>query len=112
MPKERRSRAWSVRLVLLAFSSRWARYPIAVTIIAIVVGIRAYVIPGWSLAHPYLLFYPAIMLAGWLGGFGPGVLAGWWFAPDTGAPSGPAGVVSVDESRARAARRHTDSRPP
>src|SRR2546422_10772154 len=75
MPKERRSRAWSVRLVLLAFSSRWARYPIAVTIIAIVVGIRAYVIPGWSLAHPYLLFYPAIMLAGWLGGFGPGVLA-------------------------------------
>src|SRR3989442_13087540 len=75
MPKERRSRAWSVRLVPLAFSSRWARYPFAVTIIAIVVGIRAYVIPGWSLAHPYLLFYPAIMLAGWLGGFGPGVLA-------------------------------------
>src|SRR2546430_14958620 len=75
MPKERRSRAWSVRLVPLAFSSGWARYPIAVTIIAIVVGIRAYVIPGWSLGHPYLLFYPAIMLAGWLGGFGPGVLA-------------------------------------
>src|SRR3989442_15726280 len=74
MPKERRSRAWSVRLVPLAFSSGWARYPIAVTIIAIVVGIRAYVIPGWSLAHPYLLFYPAIILAGWFGGFGPGVL--------------------------------------
>src|SRR2546425_9216601 len=74
MPKERRSRAWSVRLVLLAFSSRWARYPIAVTIIAVVVGIRAYVIPGWSLSHPYLLLYPAIILAGWFGGFGPGVL--------------------------------------
>ena len=44
-------------------------------IVVIVVGIRAYVIPGWSLSHPYLLFYPAIMLAGWLGGFGPGVLA-------------------------------------
>ena len=64
-----------MRLVSLAFSSGWARYPIAVAIIAIVVGIRAYVIPGWSLAHPYLLFYPAIMLASWLGGFGPGVLA-------------------------------------
>jgi len=51
------------------------RYTIAVAIVVIVVGIRAYVIPGWSLSHPYLLFYPAIMLAGWLGGFGPGVLA-------------------------------------
>jgi len=48
---------------------------IVVAIVVIVVGIRAYVIPGWSLSHPYLLFYPAIMLAGWLGGFGPGVLA-------------------------------------
>jgi K+-sensing histidine kinase KdpD len=45
-----------------------------VAIVAIVVGIRAYVIPGWSLAHPYLLFYPAILLAS-LGGFGPGMLA-------------------------------------
>jgi len=64
-----------VRLAPLAFSSRWVRYTIAVAIVVIVVGIRAYVIPGWSLSHPYLLFYPAIMLAGWLGGFGPGVLA-------------------------------------
>jgi len=64
-----------VRLAPLSFSSRWARYTSAVAIVVIVVGIRAYVIPGWSLSHPYLLFYPAIMLAGWLGGFGPGVLA-------------------------------------
>jgi K+-sensing histidine kinase KdpD len=64
-----------VRLAPLAFSSGWARYAIAVAIIVIIVAIRAYVIPGWSLAHPYLLFYPAIILAGWLGGFGPGVLA-------------------------------------
>ena len=63
------------RVTTLAFSSRWARYTSAVAIVVIVVGIRAYVIPGWSLSHPYLLFYPAIMLAGWLGGFGPGVLA-------------------------------------
>ena len=63
------------RVTPLAFSSRWARYTSAVAIVVIVVGIRSYVIPGWSLSHPYLLFYPAIMLAGWLGGFGPGVLA-------------------------------------
>src|SRR3989442_12665471 len=100
MPKERRSRAWSVRLVPLAFSSGWARYPIAVTIIAIVVGIRAYVIPGWSLAHPYLLFYPAIILAGWFGGFGPGVLvtilaalslAVLWRPPAHSSPIQPVG---------------------
>src|SRR3989442_13604981 len=61
-------------LVPLVFSSGRLRYPIAVHVIAMVVGIRAYVIPGWSLPHPYLLFSPAIILAGWFGGFGPGVL--------------------------------------
>jgi K+-sensing histidine kinase KdpD len=44
-------------------------------IIAFIVVIRAYVIPEWSLTHPYLLFYPGIILAGSLGGFGPGLLA-------------------------------------
>jgi len=51
------------------------RYTIAVALVVIVVVIRVYVIPGWSLAHPYLLFYPAILLASWLGGLGPGMLA-------------------------------------
>src|SRR3989442_7504916 len=46
MPKDRRNRAWSMRLIALAFSSGWARYPITVAIIAIVLGIRAYVMPG------------------------------------------------------------------
>ena len=32
-------------------------------------------IPDWSLSHPYLVVYPAIVVAGWFGGFGPGVLA-------------------------------------
>ena len=64
-----------MRLGPPVFRSRLARYTIAVVIVAIVVGIRAHVIPDWSLAHPYLLFYPAIILAGWRGGFGPGVLA-------------------------------------
>ncbi len=63
-----------MKLAPRAFRSRWARYTIAVAIAAIVVGIRTYVIPEWSLAHPYVLFFPAILLAG-LGGFGPGMLA-------------------------------------
>jgi len=55
--------------------SRWARYTSAAAIIAVIVVIRASVIPEWSLTHPYLLFYPGIILAGCVGGFGPGLLA-------------------------------------
>jgi len=47
-----------VRLVSLAFSSGWARYPIAVAIIAIVVGIRAYVFRAGASRTRILLFYP------------------------------------------------------
>jgi len=55
-----------------------------------VVILRSYALPQWSLGHPYVLFYPAVILAGWLGGFGPGVfatvlsafaLAYLWFPP-------------------------------
>ena len=55
--------------------SRWARYVTSAAIIAVIVGIRASVIPGWGLTHPYLLFYPGIIFAGWVGGFGPGLFA-------------------------------------
>jgi K+-sensing histidine kinase KdpD len=55
--------------------SRWARYVTSATIIAVIAAFRVYVIPGWSLTHPYLLFYPGIIVAGWVGGFGPGLLA-------------------------------------
>ena len=51
------------------------RYGLSVALIVAIIAIRRLVIPDWSLAHPYLLFYPAIMLAGWYGGFGPGFLA-------------------------------------
>jgi len=51
------------------------RYGLSVAAVAVVVVARMVVVPAWSLAHPYLLFYPAIMLAGWFGGFGPGALA-------------------------------------
>ena len=50
-------------------------YAASFALIAAVVLLRWFVIPDWSLAHPYLLFYPAIIAAGWYGGFGPGVVA-------------------------------------
>jgi K+-sensing histidine kinase KdpD len=50
-------------------------YGASVALIAVVVVVRWFLIPHWSLAHPYLLFYPAIIAAGWYGGFGPGVVA-------------------------------------
>ncbi len=50
-------------------------YALSVAIVTVVIAIKRFVLPAWSLAHPYLSFYPAIILAGWYGGFGPGVLA-------------------------------------
>jgi K+-sensing histidine kinase KdpD len=51
------------------------RYGLSVIAVALVVVVRMALAPAWSLAHPSLLFYPAIILAGWFGGFGPGALA-------------------------------------
>src|SRR2546430_6983406 len=50
-------------------------YALSVAIVTVVIAIKSFVLPAWSLAHPYLSFYPAIILAGWYGGVGPGVLA-------------------------------------
>ena len=55
--------------------SRLAAYGASVVPLLAVVALRWLVMPDWSLAHPYLLVYPAIILAGWYGGFGPGVVA-------------------------------------
>ncbi|PYO21630.1 MAG: hypothetical protein DMD85_13575 [Candidatus Rokuibacteriota bacterium] len=50
-------------------------YAASLALVSIVVLMRWFVIPQLSLAHPYLFFYPAIIAAGWYGGFGPGVVA-------------------------------------
>jgi K+-sensing histidine kinase KdpD len=55
--------------------SRLAAYGTSVVLLLAVSALRWVVMPEWSLAHPYLLVYPAIILAGGYGGFGPGVLA-------------------------------------
>jgi len=58
-----------------ATRSRVARYGLSVIAVGVVVIVRSVMLPTWSLEHPYVLFYPAIILAGWFGGFGPGVFA-------------------------------------
>src|SRR5207247_2721571 len=50
-------------------------YAASLVLVSIVVFMRWFVIPQLSLAHPYLFFYPAIIAAGWYGGFGPRVVA-------------------------------------
>jgi K+-sensing histidine kinase KdpD len=52
-----------------------ARYVLSVALILVIVAVRWLVAPNWSLAHPYLLFVPAIIIAAWYGGFGPGLFA-------------------------------------
>lgn len=56
-------------------ASRLARYGASVALLVMVIALRWLAIPDWSLSHPYLVVYPAIIVAGWFGGFGPGVLA-------------------------------------
>lgn len=54
--------------------ARLTAYAASVALMLAVIALRWLLIPDWSLSHPYLLFYPAIILAAWYGGFGPGVL--------------------------------------
>ncbi len=50
------------------------RYGSALVIAAAAVVLRTSLTPWLGTGFPYLLFFPAIMLASWRGGFGPGVL--------------------------------------
>ena len=54
---------------------RAARYGLSVLLIAVVLVLRLALQAWLGLSVPYLLFFPAVMLASWLGGVGPGVLA-------------------------------------
>jgi signal transduction histidine kinase len=54
----------------------WQRYGAAVVIIVAVVAGRLALDPWWGRQHNrHLVFLPAVMLAAWLGGFGPGIMA-------------------------------------
>jgi PAS domain S-box-containing protein len=55
--------------------SRPAGYAVALGVTAISVSLRLALEPIWGVSLPYITLVPAIMLSGWLGGFGPGVVA-------------------------------------
>ena len=53
------------------------QYPYALALVFVIMAeaIRTVAAPWLGPNVPFLLFYPAIMLAAWYGGFGPGLLA-------------------------------------
>jgi PAS domain S-box-containing protein len=50
------------------------RYIVAAAAAAFATFARMALDPAWGERHPYITFFPAIMLSGWLGGLGPGLL--------------------------------------
>ena len=50
-------------------------YIVAILLVAAAFGVRRILDPWIGVQAPYLQFYPAIMVAAWYGGFGPGALA-------------------------------------
>jgi PAS domain S-box-containing protein len=61
--------------VVVPISARSRPYVIATVTVVIAGLIRAALDPWLGRAVPYLLYYPAVTIAAWNGGFGPGVLA-------------------------------------
>ena len=57
------------------FASSWRGYGVAVMVVAASVLLRQALGPWLGLKVPYIHFFPAILIAGWYGGFGPGVAA-------------------------------------
>jgi PAS domain S-box-containing protein len=55
-------------------SSPGIRYGAAVVCAAAAVLLRVGLTSVWGLKFPYLTFYPAVLVAAWIGGFGPGLL--------------------------------------
>ena len=51
------------------------RYSVAVLLVAASLGLRLALQPWLGAKVPFLQFFPAIMLAAWLGGLGPGLVA-------------------------------------
>jgi PAS domain S-box-containing protein len=70
----------------------WAKpYLAAVAIVLMAVGLRVALSPVWGANYPFLLFHPAVIVAAWFGGFGPGLLAlglsaaaSWYFRDPAG----------------------------
>jgi PAS domain S-box-containing protein len=50
-------------------------YLVAVVVVALATGLRWMLIPLWGARLPFITFFPAVMIAAWFGGLGPGLLA-------------------------------------
>lgn len=69
------------------------RYFVAVAVVTFVTLLRAPLAPLLGNSVPFILYYPAVVVAGWFGGFGPGLVAtllsGYcaktWFFPPYGS---------------------------
>lgn len=63
--------------VSTAQSRWWVRYGLAVVFVAAASGLGRAGSAEWSSSggHPYLIAWPAIMVAAWVGGLGPGLVA-------------------------------------
>ncbi|HEY9420205.1 MAG TPA: ATP-binding protein [Thermoanaerobaculia bacterium] len=81
------------------------RYGFALLAVALAVVVRSPLDSILGLTVPFLFFYPALMAAGWYGGFGPGLLATglsallanyYWMEPvrQTGLPT-PAAALQI-----------------
>jgi two-component system sensor kinase FixL len=55
--------------------ARWLSYAITLVVVAVSLLLRYGVRESLGVKVPYLQFYPAIIVAAWFGGLGPGVLA-------------------------------------
>ena len=51
------------------------RYVLAITAVAVVLGLKLALVPWVEHDTPFLLFFAAVLVASWFGGLGPGLLA-------------------------------------
>ncbi len=60
--------------------ARWSAYLVALAAVAVALGLRALLTPWLAERVPYITLFGAVIVAGWLGGFGPALAAaalGW-----------------------------------
>ncbi len=86
------------------FRESWSGYAIAVAAVLLAWGARAALDPVIPQQTPFITFYLAVVVAGWLGGFGPAALAtllslltAWFFfiGASSRFPLGNPGVATV-----------------
>jgi signal transduction histidine kinase len=76
-PDDVRYRFWPIaeRNIVVRNDQRIPAYGIAVVATALAVLVRDLLMPLWGYGLPFLTFYPAVMIASWYGGLGPGLVA-------------------------------------